>query len=213
LDATYTLTPADFSLGHSPIRDGAGGKAVTLTLRELVRAAVADSDNTAADYLLRMVKPPAVTERMRVLGTPGIRVDRTEKEIIQTFAKPGGVTRYAVDARDTATPLAAAALMGRFARRNEGLSSAGHDFLAEALGPKSKNPIRIGKLLPKSATVIHKTGTMPGTMNDVALVTTADGKHHIAIAILTKASSKSTDAEREQVIAAIAKLVYDKFAR
>src|SRR5450432_4058651 len=54
VDQTYTLTERDFSPGHSPIRDRAKGQPVTLTLRELVAAAVSDSDNSAGDFLLRL---------------------------------------------------------------------------------------------------------------------------------------------------------------
>ena len=76
-DQTYRLTERDFSPGHSPIRDRAKGQPAKLTLRELVAAAVADSDNSAGDFLLRMITPSAVTQQMRALATNGIRVDRT----------------------------------------------------------------------------------------------------------------------------------------
>jgi beta-lactamase class A len=213
LDHSYTLKPSDFSLGHSPVRDAANGKPVTMTLRELITTAVADSDNTSADYMLRIVTPKAVTARMKTLHADGIRVDRPENDIIPTFSTPEGVARYAVGPRDTATPLSAAALLGVFHRKREGLSAASHAFLAELLGPKSKNPVRIAKLLPKGATVAHKTGTMPGTMNDAGIITSADGKHHIAIAIMKKGAKKSSEADREKVIADIARLVYDEWVR
>src|SRR4051812_47409787 len=36
LAATQTITPTDFSPGHSPIREHAAGKPVTLTVRDLL---------------------------------------------------------------------------------------------------------------------------------------------------------------------------------
>jgi beta-lactamase class A len=210
LDHSYTLTPADFSLGHSPIRDNAKGKPVALTLRQLVIAAVSDSDNTAGDYLLHLVTPAAVTERMRTLHADGIRIDRPEKEIIESFQAKDGIARYATDPRDTASPLGMAALLGMIDRNHEGLTPASHELLMHAL-TETKNPVRIGRLLPKGTIVAHKSGTMPGTMNDVGIITSPDRKHHIAIAIFTKAAKRSTDAERERVVAEIARNVYARF--
>jgi beta-lactamase class A len=56
--------------------------------------------------------------------------------------------------------------------------------------------------------VAHKTGTMPGVRNDVAILTSADGKHHIAIAILTKGVTSTID---DAAIAAVARIVYEAF--
>jgi len=72
------------------------------------------------------------------------------------------------------------------------------------LGTKT-GPRRIVSVLPKGATFAHKTGTMPGTFNDVGIITSPDGKHHIAIAMFVK-GSKST--EDEKVIAKTAKRIY-----
>lgn len=202
LDHSYTIRPNDFSLGNSPIRDRANGKPVTLTLRELVVAAVSDSDNTAADYMLRLVTPAKVNERMRALHADGVVVDRTESAIIQSRK---------FDAGNHSTPVAMAALLGQFYRNREGLSRASHEFLWRTM-TETKNPTRIGKLLPPGCTVAHKTGSMPGILNDVGVITTPDGTHHIAIAIFTK-SGKSSDEARETAIAQIARDVYDKFMK
>jgi beta-lactamase class A len=212
LDHAYTITPRDFSLGHSPIRERAKGKPVTLTLRELVVAAVSDSDNTAGDFLVRLVTPAAVTQRMRELSANGIRVDRTEKAIIETFSTPGGVAKYATDPRDTATPVAMVRLLRSIYERTDGLKPASHEFLVGVM-TKTANPVRIGKLLPQGCVVAHKTGTMPGTMNDAGIITSPDGKHHFAVVILTKASTHSSEEKREQVIAQIARAVYDALIR
>lgn len=211
LDHTYTITQRDFSPGHSPIRDRAKGQSVKLTLRELVAAAVADSDNTAGDFLLRLVTPAAVTEQMRSFGRE-IRVDRTEKSIIATFATPEGIARYATDPRDTATPVAMVRLLRAIYERTDALTPASHEFLAGIM-TKSQNPVRIAKLLPRGCVVAHKTGTMPGTLNDAGIITSPDGKHHFAVAIFTKAARKSSEEERERVVAQIARAVYDELMR
>ena len=210
LDQKYTLT--EFSPGHSPIRDRAKGQSVTMTLRELIRTAVSDSDNSSGDYLVVLVTPAAVTARMQKLGATRIRVDRPEKEIIPMFSRPGGVAEYAKDPRDTATPDAAVALLRAVYDRNDGLKPSSHDFLMTTL-TDSANPVRIAKRLPSGTRLAHKTGTMPGTMNDIGIVTSPDGKHHIAIAILTKRATRATEESREALISAIAKKIYDDWAR
>lgn len=211
LDQTYVIGPADFAPGHSPIRDRAKGKEVSLTLRELLTAAVSDSDNTAGDYLLRMVSPAAVTERMRALGAGEFRINRPEREIGESFDQPNGVFEYNQGHLDSTTPRAALALLRAVHSRADGLSPNSHALLEDIL-TNSANPVRIGKWLPAGCKVAHKTGTMPGVLNDIGIVTSPDGKHHIAIAIFTKNGTRSAEADREEMVARIARAIYDEFA-
>jgi len=206
LAATQTIAPVDFSPGHSPLRDQAGGKAVTLSLRELLAAAVSDSDNTAGDRLLRLAGGGArVTAAMRALGIDGIRVDRSEREIIEALQRPG----FAWDARDSATPDAAVALLRALHEGRAGLSTSSRALLLELL-TGSHNPARISLALPAGAVVAHKTGTMPGVLNDVAIVTTPGGRH-LALAILTRDGSGSDD-DRTRWVAGEAARLYAAFA-
>lgn len=72
----------------------------TMSLRELCRAAVSMSDNTAANLALDAIGgAPALMRFMRSIGDDKTRLDRREPELNQ--ATPG-------DLRDTTTPLAAA---------------------------------------------------------------------------------------------------------
>lgn len=43
-----TIQPSQFSRGHSPLRDSAKGKPVTVTVNRLIELMVSESDNTAA---------------------------------------------------------------------------------------------------------------------------------------------------------------------
>ena len=209
LDTRYTIAVADFSAGVSPIRDRAKGKPITVTLRELIAAMLGESDNTACDFLLKLVPPDAVTKYLRDIGVNDIDVNRSEKEIARDIhATTDGVARYAKDRRDSATPRGLAMLLQRFARGEADLSPASQAFAMQAMIESPTSSKRIKGLLPKSAVVAHKTGTMPGTLNDVGIVTSADGKLRFAIAILTKESSESVEA-RERVIAQIASEVWN----
>src|SRR5436853_81274 len=55
LDQKVTITPEEFSLGYSPIRDNAKGQPVTMTLDELLQNMLGGSDNTAADKVLSIL--------------------------------------------------------------------------------------------------------------------------------------------------------------
>jgi len=206
LEHSYTIQPSEFSPGFSPIRDNAHGQPVTLTLRELVRYALSVSDNTAADYLMNLIGGPAVvTKHLRDLGVQGISVNRSEKQMAADLHAPGGVAKYANDPRDTSTPAAMVELLRRFHEKRDGLSPAMHDFALKAMLETKTGAKRIVSVLPPGATFAHKTGTMPGTFNDVGVITSPDAKHHIAIAVFVK-KAKSDKDERE--IAEAAKKIY-----
>ena len=208
LDTRYTIQPAEFSPGFSPIRDNAHGQPVTMTLRELVRYTLGVSDNTAADFLMKLIGGPAVvTKHIRDLGVNGINVNRSEKEMAADLHKPGGVAKYAVDPRDTSTPAAMVELLRLFYEKRDGLSAESHDFAMKTMLETTTGPLRIKSVLPAGATFAHKTGTMPGTANDVGLITTPDGKQHIAIVVLVKGSKEPTEAV-EKVIADIGRQIY-----
>jgi beta-lactamase class A len=70
---------------------------------------------------------------------------------------------------------------------------------------------RIKALLPKGTVVAHKTGTMPGTANDIGIVTSADGKRHLLIAVFTKSATTEKLDDCERAIAEIAKAICDDF--
>ena len=211
LDQVITIDPRDFSPGHSPLRDDAHGKAVSMTVRELLRFMVSLSDNTASDACLRLVGMRAVHTRLAELGARGIRVDRSEKQMAADLQRPGGMERYAKDVRDTSTPDAMAGLLGRFWQRRDGLSPASHDLLVHWMTVTPTGPRRIRAGLPAGAIVVHKTGTMPGTTNDVGIIVSPDGRHHIALAVFTKGSRRDVTAEAEDDIAAVVRKVYATF--
>ena len=202
LDQVVTIEPRDFSPGWSPLREKANGRPIVLTVGELLHHMVSISDNTASDALLALVGgPTAVTTRMAELGFSAIRIDRSEKQMAADLRKRGGRERYAIDARDTSTPDAMAELLAAFWNKRDGLSRESHAMLVQFMTETQTGAHRIKAAVP-GATVTHKTGTMPGTTNDVAVVTLRNGEH-IALAIFTKGSKRDVTAEAEADIRAI----------
>lgn len=204
LDQEITIEPREFAPGWSPLRDHAHGKPIVLPVRELLMHMVSISDNTASDALMKLIGGPvSVTTRLAELYASNIRVDRSETQMAADLRKPGGVDTYAIDARDTATPDAMAELLVAFWNRHDGLSRASHDLLVELMTNSQTGPHRIKAGVPAGAIVAHKTGSMPGTTNDVGIITSPDGKQHIALVVFTKASKRDKTSEAEKDIAAI----------
>ena len=207
LDQVVTIEPKDFSPGWSPLRDNAHGRPIVITVGELLRHMVSHSDNTASDTLLALTGgPQAVTTRMAELGVSAIRVDRSEREMAKDLKKDGGPERYAIDARDTSSPDAMAELLVAFWNRRDGLKPESHDLLVQLMSESTTGAQRIKRAVPAGAKVAHKTGTMPGTTNDVALITLPNGEH-VALAIFTKASKRDVTADAEADIRAITRKV------
>jgi len=211
LDDPITIQPAQFSRGHSPLRDAAKGKPLTATVRRLVEFMVVESDNTAVDYFIRRLGGANITARISQIGGAGVRVDRPENDIAVAI-QAHGIPAYVRDPRDSATPDGMASLLAAFARRKDGLTPASHDLLLQFM-TKSHNPVRLASALPSGAIVAHKTGTMPGVFNDVGIITSADGKHHIAIAVFTKKTAVQNEDVALKVVGQIARQVYDAFAK
>lgn len=210
LDEQVTLEPKDFSPGWSPIREKSRGKSVTLTVEELLRHMVELSDNTPCDYMIRRLGTDAINGSLRTLGIDGVRVDREERVIVEHLREKDGVVKYGTDPRDTSTPNAMLKLLVKLAKRDVGLSPKSHALLMKWMTNTKTGMRRIRAAVPEGAVVAHKTGTMPGTTNDVGIITSPDGNNHIAIAIFTaRATSPAEHAEDD--IAAITRTVYSAF--
>lgn len=201
LKSDQKVTISEFSPGHSPLRDRAKGKPIAVTIGELLALMVRDSDNTPCDYFIETIGADVIT---REVGVAGIRIDRPERDITKDIRRHGR-DRYATDPRDTATPDAMAAYLAKMWRGQLGLSKASHALLVQLMTDTKTGPKRIKSALPQGAALAHKTGTMPGTVNDVGVVTTANGQH-IVIAVFTKEGPEDS-ASQERAIADIAREV------
>jgi beta-lactamase class A len=217
LDAPIALMAADLlGGGYNPIATEFPN-GVTLTVEELLQRMVANSDNTAADALLKLVGgPSSVTKRLRELGITDIRVDRTERQLALDLTGPGALERYERDPRDTATPNAAVDLMIKVLTGG-GLSPANQGRLRKWLTESPTGASRIKGLLPSGTPVAHKMGTGPdrdgvnAATNDVGLVILPGGRH-MAIAVFIAGSRQPLEA-REAIIARITKAAYDYWTR
>jgi beta-lactamase class A len=188
-------------LSYAPVTKqhvGADG----LSVGELCEAAIIWSDNTAANLLLRsMGGPSAVTDYARSLGDQVTRLDRIEPDLNE--ATPG-------DPRDTTTPSAMAANLGRLATGNA-LGGSRDQLISWLVGCKTGDA-RLRAGLPKAWRIGDKTGSGgQGSSNDVAVIwPAADRPPLIVAAYLT--GTTAPDEKRNATHAAIGRSVADAVA-
>jgi len=159
LDRRVTI-PARPLLANSPLTEPhAGG---TMTISELCRAALARSDNTAANLLLAAVGgPQGVTDFARQIGDAVTRLDRMELALNESADG---------DPRDTTSPTAMAGNLRAV-------------LLGTVLTPPLRNQLtgwmesnltgldRLRKDLPEGWRAADKTGSNGGhTSNDIAVM-------------------------------------------
>lgn len=206
LDAPVKIVKSDMvpSGARSRIRDEHPG-GIELPLREILRLSVSESDGTACDVLLRLVRPREVTEYLRRQGERDIVVETSEKKM-----STGPRVQY----RNHSTPEAAVRLLRLLHDgKGKGLSAASRRYLLDWMTVTDTGPRRLRGNLPPAVSVAHKTGTsgtdggLTRATNDIGIITLPDGGH-LAVAVFVS-DSPASEAEREGVIAAIARAAFD----
>lgn len=205
LDEKIRIAEEDYvgRAAHSPIRDKYK-RGTELTVSELLRFALSESDGTASDVLMKLAGgPEAVQTYLAELGVKDLIVRDTEK----SFAED-----HSLQFRNYATPEAAVALL-RVLQERRGLSESSQALLLKYMIDSTPGAKRLKGLLPAGTVVAHKTGTsgtekgVTAATNDIGIITLPNGKH-LAIAVFVS-DSPGDEATRESVIAKIAKAVWD----
>lgn len=208
------VKPEDFAPGHNPLVENYPEGRV-LTVGQLLESMISNSDNTACDVLLKQVGgPQAVQALVQRIVKSGIRVDRSEREMADDFAKLG-IQGYDADGRDSATPEAMSLLLMQL-QRGAVLRPKTLELLKKWMTESVTGPRRIKGLLPKEVVVWHKTGTgwvkdgVSLATNDAGVLVLPEGRGHIALTVFLKLSTKD-EAARERALAEAALAVYRFF--
>ena len=184
LDEEVTLTRDQLSVAHSPVAEAFPGR-TDYTIEELIRAAVAQSDNTAADILLKRIGgPEALTRFFQERGIESFRVDRYEyelqpqsvglteftgqwigsdaiteaKEQLPLDRQRAALRIYLADPRDRVSPADMVNILAMLAN-GQLLSPESTQKLMDILESTSTGTDRLKAGVPEGATVYHKTGT------------------------------------------------------
>jgi len=229
LEQKVVIKHHDVRDGSGPVADTGGG---TFTVRELMRAALINSDNTAADALLPLVGGPiAVTKWLEDHQIEDIEVDRDERTLarenngIPAGLSPGtnsdalrpkipaDVQRAAFQAalteeRDSATPEGALDFLIAL-QKGKLLTPQSTHLLLSWMKEAVTGSERLKAGFPKKTVLSHKTGTGPVrhgvalATNDIGIATLPDGRTIAIVTFLTAATG--TDESRDALLAACAR--------
>lgn len=210
LDSALTLAPAEMVRDTwSPLRDRYPSGGVRLTVADLLRYTLQQSDNVACDALFRRFGSPGRVEAyVRSLGFHGCRVGATEAEM---HADPSRA------AANRSTPVDAACLFYEFPAAGW-LAPEAQAFVCDALLGCTTGTDRLpAGLAGTEARIGHKTGTgfrdargrMQG-FNDVGFVLLPDGRRYAMAVFIDDALA--SDADCAALMARLSALVFRAFA-
>ena len=171
------------------LRDGG------MTLEALCFAAIAYSDNTAANLILTTLDGPAglTTKFIRSLGDTVTRLDRKEPEL--NDVAPG-------DERDTTTPVAILRDMQKILL-GDVLSETARKKLESWMVQNTTGDAMIRAGVPNGWSVADKTGNAHANSNDLALIRKPGGQT-ILLCVFVEAP-REAPGERANRIAAVAR--------
>lgn len=184
LGETLKIEAEDLSPSWSPIADAWPGRDA-YTVQELLQAAVSNSDNTAADLLMKRIGGPGVVSAwLQAKNISEVRVDRYEREVqpnvygmasfrpawkgdaafnaakatVPPERRRAAMLAYMADPRDSATPRG---MLGFLRRLDEGelISPASTARLLTIMLSTPRGADRLKAGLPKDARFAHKMGT------------------------------------------------------
>lgn len=201
LDTFVPYTKADM-VTHAPVTEAnlpKGG----MTIGALAEAAQKQSDNPAANLLLKQLGGPAgFTQFFRDLGDTVTRVDRYEPEMNRVV--PG-------DERDTTSPEAMAATIEMILATDRVLTRASRDLLIQWMIDTRTGVKRLRAGFPKDWRAGDKTGTgyddIAGKVNDIAIAW-PPGKTPIIVTAYYNTAGPADDVsdEHQAVLAEIGRI-------
>lgn len=193
----------------SPIRERFPEGNIEMTLGELIKYTVAESDNNGCDILLRLIGGTETVQKF--INSKGIRnfnIKVNEEQMHKGFE-----FMYL----NVTTTNSANQLLQDFFNKKI-VSKTSTDFLMTTLLETSTGRNKIVAQLAENIPVAHKTGSsgknekgLTIAENDIGIVTLPDGTHY-AISIFVSDSMES-EATNTKMIADISKIVFDYFSK
>lgn len=191
----------------SPIREKYPEGNIKMSLAEILKYTVSQSDNNGCDILLGLIGgPKALNNYIHSLGIKDFAVQFNEQEMHKDWN---------AQFSNWATPVAVTKLLKTFYEKKI-LSRPNSDFLWNVMTETKTGQNRIKGQLPQGIIVAHKTGTsdtnkegVTAAVNDVGIITFPDGKH-VAITVFI-ANSRENSVTNEKIIAEISRAVWDGF--
>lgn len=211
LTTTVHIYVQDLKAGTwSPLRDARPGGGFDMSVAELLRYTLQQSDNNACDILFdRFAAPEHVDSIIRSMGFRDFRIAATEDEMHRDLKKCR---------ENVSSPLSAADLMDRLASGTLPLGKEYADSIRSTLLECRTGLNRLPLPLEGSGALIgHKTGTSDREadgrwtgINDVGFVLLPDGRSY-TLAVFISDSALGME-ENEKLIADISGAVYSELS-
>lgn len=192
---------------HSPLRDANPNGNFQITVGDLLKYSLIESDNNACDILFKYIGGPLVTEKyIHGLGIKDVAISQTEAKMMESedncmlnWTKPSA-----------AVLLLETFLQNQMFSKNEVL------FLERAMADCKTGNNKLKAGLPKQVLFAHKTGSSGRNEfgykvadNDMGFVVFPNGQYYtIAVFIM---NSRETDQENAKIMADISRTVYEYF--
>lgn len=192
---------------YSPLRDKYPEGNLNLSVRELLKYAVSQSDNNACDILIKYVGGIQVIQKyIKQIGVNEMFISATEDDMHQKFEN-----QYLNHTK----PAAAVQLMNTFLRKTL-FPSEYQDFFEQVLIETSTGTDKIKGQLPPNLIVGHKTGSSDRSKiglkiadNDLGFIRLPDGRQYtLAIFVMDSMEDNQTNAA---IISDISKVIYDYY--
>jgi len=180
-----------------------------MTLAEIIRFTVAESDNNGCDLLLRLVGGPKVVNNFFVKkGFSDISIVANEEEMHKDWE---------AQFKNWTTPESATRLLKAFYEKKV-VSEKSTEFLLKIMTETATGRNRIPGKLPDKTPVAYKTGSsgtndkgITAAINDIGIVTLPGGKVFFISVFVTDA--KESQEGCEMIIADMAKKVWDHYSK
>ncbi|MEJ7559194.1 MAG: class A beta-lactamase, subclass A2 [Pedobacter sp.] len=192
---------------HSPLRDKYPDGNVYVTIDELLRYTVGQSDNNGCDILFGLIGGTSIVDRyIKHLGILEVAIVGTEAQMHAD---------YKMQFNNYSTPKSATALLLKFAQ-GKVLHKSSTDYLMKVMQVSTSGPKKLKGLLPPGTLLAHKTG-YSGTdgngltyaTNDIGLVVLPNGNHMLISAFVTMSSE--SEVVNDRIIAELAKASFEKY--
>ncbi|MEO0462260.1 MAG: serine hydrolase [Pseudomonadota bacterium] len=205
---------ARFSSARAPVKEGN-----YIPGYEHLNLMISKSCNSCTDALLRVVGgPDAVNTWMRKAGFKDFDLSRDIATLVRDDGEYDPVEW--IDPRDSATPRTMGRLLAGI-YQGKWLSARSRNVLLQAMEETTTGRRRMNAVLPDSANLAHKTGTLSRTASDIGIFRLPDGRAIVAAIYVTGQSANLSDERvnkrrarkmRDERIAEITRELYLGFA-
>lgn len=208
LETQIPITKSDLKPNtYSPLRDKYPQGGIKMSIADLLRYTLQQSDNNACDILFHYQEkgPKAVNDYIHSLGIRDCAIVATENDMHQDLD---------LCYQNWSTPLAAAELLEIF-RKKELFANKYKEFIYQTLVECQTGQDRlVAPLANKGITIGHKTGTGDRNAkgqqigcNDIGFVILPNGRSY-SIAVFVKDSEENSQTN-SKIIAEVSRIVYE----